>query len=301
MNDIFHELEMLFSGRCQRNAPAGQYTTYRTGGKFEFLVKPKDSDELRLLLSFANKHGMPVMPIGKGSNILVSSKGLPGITVFTGLMNKIDFNGNGVYAQSGAALDAFICQCLKKGLGGYENLSGIPGTIGGALRMNAGAYGRETADFLKSFVVMHPDGREERLLRENTQFSYRHAGFPTDCFVLSAEFELIPGNAEVLLKKRNDILRSRREKQPLEYPSAGSVFRRPPGDYASRLIDSCGLKGLTIGGARVSEKHAGFIINAGNATAEDIYMLINEVKNKVEAKTGVSLETEQLLLGFPRR
>lgn len=306
MKEFEEELKKRFGDRFEANVSAVQYTTYRAGGNFEFLVKPHDTAELAFVLAAAKAKGFPVTVIGRGSNILVSDSGLPGIAVFTGLMNRVYFpesvheaDGKSVpvRAEAGAVWDSFVLQCLQHGLGGYEKTSGIPGSIGGAVRMNAGAYGCETADFLQSFAVISPDGKLINCLRSDFEFSYRHSGFSAGYIVVSAEFSLKQEEPEKLLAVRREILSSRREKQPLDYPSAGSVFRRPAGDYASRLVDICGLKGLSCGGAAVSDKHAGFIINTGGASATDIYRLIRKVQKTVKEKTGVFLETEQLLLG----
>jgi len=306
MKELTEELEVKFGNRAEADVSAAAYTTYRTGGNFEFLVKPLNIEEMTFILSYAKAKDVPVTILGRGSNILVSDSGLPGITIFTGLMNKIYFpelpdtsagKSVSVRAEAGALWDSFVTGCLRRGFGGYEKTSGIPGSIGGAVRMNAGAYGCETADFLESFTVITPEGKLISYQRREVEFSYRYSGFPRNYTVVSAEFRLQPAETEKLLATRSEILASRRQKQPLDYPSAGSVFRRPAGDYASRLVDICGLKGLSRGGAAVSEKHAGFIINKGGATATDIYRLIREIQKTVMEKTGVQLEPEQVLLG----
>lgn len=302
---IFEELREALGGKLETGTSARHYTTYRAGGAFEALAKPGNAAELSAAFRIAAAWNIPVRILGKGSNVLVSDSGAAGITVFTGMLDKISVPeyaaaaGGYAYAagEGGASWDNFVLQCCKNGLSGYEKLSGIPGSIGGALRMNAGAYGQETADCLESFSIMSPDGKITVLQRNETEFSYRHSGFPADCAVISARFRLRRADPAELLRIRQETLAARRSKQPLEYPSAGSVFRRPPGDYASRLIDECGLKGMAIGCAQISEKHAGFIINRGNASASDIYALIQKAKEIVKQKTGTDLQMEQVLWG----
>ncbi len=301
----FSFLQNLLGDRCVFGASAKSYTTYRAGGDFELLAKPANADELRRILDFAVENGIPWHILGRGSNILVSDSGLDGITIFTGLIDYVRIdksvgNSDGktpVIAGAGTVWDKFVMECIKKGLSGYEKTSGIPGSVGGAIRMNAGAYGQETADFLESFSVITPSGEIVELFRKEIDFSYRHAGFPLDYAVIEAKFMLPSGNVEDLLRTRQETLSLRRNKQPLEYPSAGSVFRRPEGDYASRLIDQCGLKGLAIGGAEISRKHAGFIINRNNASASDIYSLICRTQEEVKRQTGRDLQLEQVLWG----
>lgn len=305
MNCKFTYLEQLLGDRCVYGASAKSYTTYRAGGDFEVLAKPSDAVEMRKILDFAVKNNIPWHILGRGSNILVSDGGLEGITIFTGLIDYVIIDKNAknpdgktsVIAGAGTVWDKFVLECIKCGLSGYEKTSGIPGSIGGAIRMNAGAYGQETADYLESFSVMSPSGEILKLFRRDIDFSYRHAGFPSDYTVLEAVFLLPHGNSGDLLCIRQETLSSRRAKQPLEYPSAGSVFRRPEGDYASRLIDQCGLKGLAVGGAEISAKHAGFIINKGNASADDIYALICKTQEEVKKQTGRELQLEQILWG----
>lgn len=308
MTTKFLYLQQLLGDRCVFGTSAKSYTTYRAGGDFELLAKPANVDELRKILDFAVKNSIPWRILGRGSNILVSDSGLAGITIFTGMIDYVRIDkdsGNSigktsVIAGAGTVWDKFVMECIKNGLPGYEKTSGIPGSIGGAIRMNAGAYGQETADHLESFSVITPSGELVDIFRNDIEFSYRHAGFPSDYVVVEARFMLSYGNVEELMRTRKETLLSRRNKQPLEYPSAGSVFRRPKGEYASRLIDQCGLKGLAIGGAEISRKHAGFIINRNNASASDIYALIRKTQEEVRKQTGCSLQLEQVLWGeFP--
>lgn len=296
MND-FAEIQEKLGPRCLLDEPAAGFTTYRAGGKAAALARPADEAELAWLLRFCAGAGLPVTVLGCGSNVLISDKGLGGLTILTGLMAGLEFSGGLVRAQAGLAWDELARLASEKGLGGLEKTSGIPGSVGGAVRMNAGAFGQEAFDRLVSVAVMDSSGDIRELAKADLPHGYRHVEGLGGLVVVSAVFRPEPAPAAALLAERERILAARAAKQPLDFPSAGSVFKRPPGDYASRLIDAAGLKGLRIGGAMVSPKHAGFIVNAGGATAADIHALICKVRAEVKAGTGVSLETEQLLLG----
>ena len=291
------ELQRYFGADCLLAEPLAGHTTYRTGGPAEVFVYPKTAEDWNFVFTLADTQKIPLRILGCGSNILVSGKGLAGITCSTRKMNQITITGQTVTAQAGAPLDKVCELACKAGLAGMEKLSGIPGSIGGAVYMNAGAYGQETADCLTSFEVLTPQGKLIRLTQKEVQFSYRKAQGLPEGVILSATFTLTPSSPETLLSDRRSVQHSRVEKQPLEFPSAGSVFKRPAGDYASRLIDVAGLRGLTVGGAKVSEKHAGFIINFNHATPEDIKRLMELVQQKVHEKFGVTLELEQILWG----
>ena len=290
-------LKDKFGPFCFFNEPARNFTTYRAGGNAMALVKPGSPGELGWLWRWCLGKKLPFRVLGKGSNVLVSDKGLPGVTALTERLARLELSGNAVKAGSGVLWDSLARVCAEKGLGGCEKTSGIPGTVGGAVRMNAGAYGQETFDRLVCFEALNAEGRVLTLRKNEIKHGYRTARGLENLVVLSASFEFEPGLAAELLAERALALAKRAEKQPLEYPSAGSVFKRPIGDYASRLIDACGLKGFKIGGAQVSQKHAGFIINSGGAASVDIYRLIRKVQAEVKAKTGVELELEQALLG----
>ncbi len=295
--DYKQELQQFFNGNCVLREPMAAHTTYRTGGPAEVLVYPQTVEEWQFVFKLAREQQIPLRVLGCGSNILVSGQGIDGITCSTRKINQICVKGTRLTAQAGAALDQVCARACQAGLGGMEKLSGIPGSVGGAVYMNAGAYGQETADCLASFEVLDADGNLHTLTQQEVQFSYRKVtGLPAGV-ILSATFELQPANAQELLQARRSVQQSRVEKQPLEFPSAGSVFKRPVGDYASRLIDAAGLRGLTVGGAKVSEKHAGFIVNFNHATPEDIKQLMDQVREKVHEKFGVELELEQILWG----
>lgn len=290
-------LKEFFGAECLFNEPMDTHTTYRAGGPAEVYVYPQTPEQWAFVLKLAQAENIPLRVIGFGSNILVSGKGIGGITCSTKKMSRIVVDGNRITAQAGAPLDKVCELACKAGLKGMEKLSGIPGSVGGAVFMNAGAYGQETADCLEYFDIIDWEGRPATLLKEDVKFAYRHVDNLPKCIILSAGFVFDLGDFTQLLATRSTVQHNRVEKQPLEFPSAGSVFKRPTGDYASRLIDAAGLRGLSVGGAKVAEKHAGFIINFNHATAQDIKTLIDQVREKVKAQFGVELELEQILWG----
>ena len=295
--DYKAELKTFFGDNCLLDEPMARHTTYRTGGEAEVYVYPQTREEWSFVLKLAETHHIPLRIIGFGSNILVSSKGIGGITCSTKRMNHVSVDGEHVKAEAGAALDKACELACEAGLAGMEKLSGIPGSVGGAVFMNAGAFGQETFDCLEYFDVIDREGRPATLLKEDVKYAYRKVEGIQDCIILSAGFKLQKGDFTQLIETRNTVLHKRMEKQPLEYPSAGSVFKRPANDYASRLIDDTGLRGLSVGGAKVSEKHAGFIVNFNRATPQDIKTLMDQVREKVKEKHGVELELEQILWG----
>ena len=290
-------LKARFGEYCSFDEPAENFTTYRAGGKAEVLVKPADAGELLWLASWCRANSAPLLVLGRGSNVLVSDRGLPGVVALTEKISKVEVSDNAVIAESGVLWDEVARLTAEKGLAGLEKTSGIPGSVGGALRMNAGAFGQEAFDRLVSVEAFNAAGDTVRLLKKDIRSGYRRVEGLDGLTLLSARFEFEPADPATLIQDRSCVLASREVRQPLDHPSAGSVFKRPPGDYASRLIDAAGLKGFKIGGAEVSAKHAGFIINAGGATAADIYALMGEVRARVKEKTGVVLELEQILLG----
>ena len=295
--DYKKELKNFFGDNCLLDESMGEHTTYRTGGPAETYVYPSTPEEWSFVLKLAETYNIPLHIIGFGSNVLVGSKGVRGIVCSTKRMCTISKEADHIKAQAGAALDKVCEEACRAGLAGMEKLSGIPGSVGGAVYMNAGAFGQETFDTLEYFDVIDKQGRPATLLKEDIKYAYRHVEGIENYIVLSASFKLTKSDFPQLLETRNSILHKRIEKQPLNYPSAGSVFKRPANDYASRLIDDTGLRGLSVGGAKVSEKHAGFIINFNHATPEDIKTLMTQVQQKVKEKHGVELELEQILWG----
>ena len=293
----YSALKEKFGGYCLFDEPASGFTTYRAGGRAEVVVKPGTPEELLWLAGWCREKGAPMLVLGRGSNVLVSDKGLPGVTVLTERLSELKLEGRAITAQAGVLWDDLAKLSAENGLAGFEKASGIPGSVGGAVRMNAGAFGQETFDRLVSIEAFDREGRAVKLEKKNMSYGYRRVDGLDGLTVLSARFEFEPGDTAVLLQDRSCVLAARAARQPLEYPSAGSVFKRPAGDYASRLIDAAGLKGFKVGGAEVSPKHAGFIVNSGGATASEIYALMGEVRARVKARTGVELELEQILLG----
>ena len=293
-------LRERFGDRCLLGEPLADYTTFQIGGAAECLVLPADEEEWSWLLGQTRRRGLPLTILGLGSNVIISDAGVPGVTASTRRMDGIRIVGGRLRARSGAVLNEAVAKSVALGLGGMEKLSGIPGTVGGALGINAGAFGAETYDVLDSFTALDPAGRLVRRARSELKWGYRRVEGVSDLVFMEAEWALVPGDPRGLLETRNATLHARALKQPLEHPSAGSVFRRPPNDYASRLIDSCGLKGLTVGRAQVSPKHAGFIVNLGGAMAAEVMELVRKVRAAVSARTGVLLELEQIPLGFSK-
>lgn len=291
------QLKEKFGRYCVLGAPAAGFTTYKAGGPAEILVEPASAEEFAWLSAWCRANALPLTVLGQGSNVLVSDKGLPGVTALTGRLAALGAQGLRITAQAGVLWDDLVRLSAEKGLGGLEKTSGIPGSVGGAVRMNAGAFGQETFDRLAWVEGLDAEGRLVRLEKKDIPHAYRHTQGLDKLILTAAAFDFPQGDSGVLLQDRSCVLASREVKQPLDLPSAGSVFKRPQGDYASRLIDAAGLKGLRVGGAAVSEKHAGFIVNSGGATASDIYALIAQVRARVKAASGVELELEQILLG----
>ncbi|ADD67276.1 UDP-N-acetylenolpyruvoylglucosamine reductase [Denitrovibrio acetiphilus DSM 12809] len=282
----------------EKKVPLKDYCSYKTGGKAEFFTCPTDTFDLKVVLKFASDNSIPVTLIGTGYNILVSDKGVKGLVVSTGCMNNdIQIEGELVFAGAGVSLNDLILKCIDNGLAGLENMSGIPGSVGGAVIMNAGAFGTEIKDVAVQIEMCGFDGVVSSIHAEDAGFGYRKAE-NLKGIVTGLGLKLEHGNKDELLAKRAEILKKRSEKQPLEFPSCGSVFKRPEGGYAGTLIEQCGLKGYKIGGAQVSEKHANFIVNTGKAKSADIYALINHVQETVFKETGIKLEREVRFVGF---
>lgn len=275
------------------------HTTFKAGGKAKILFMPNNKDQIIKILEFANKNSIKTYIIGNGSNVLVSDNGIDGIVIQTCKnMNAIRSDNNKVYVQAGCLLSIVAKKALELELSGFEFASGIPGTIGGAITMNAGAYGNEIKDVIESVDVLIDNKEVVTLSNKEMEFSYRHSVITnTNNIVLGAVISLEKGNKDDIKAKMKELNTARSTKQPLEFPSAGSTFKRPVGHFAGKLIQESGLSGFTIGGAMVSDKHCGFIINHNNATAKDILDLINHVKKVVYNNSGVKLEEEVKLLG----
>ncbi len=276
------------------------YTTFRIGGPADVLISPSNEAELKTAVSLAKEYKIPVMLLGKGSNLLVSDSGIEGAVIHIAEgFDKIEKIGDEtVVCGAGVSLASLCAFCLHESLSGLETAYGIPGSVGGAVYMNAGAYGGEMKDVVKSVTYMSADGEIHKASGEELEFSYRKSRFTgTDDIILSAEFSLKGEVQEVIRARMDDYIGRRKDKQPLNFPSAGSVFKRPEDHFAGALVEQCGLKGYTIGGAQVSEKHAGFIINIGGAACADVLALIEHIKKTVFDKFGVLLESEVIKIG----
>ena len=297
---IYKELlNILDEENIKVDEPMKKHISFKVGGPADFLVKPKTEEELRNVVEFAKKENVPFIVIGNGSNLLVKDGGIRGIVIeLSDNFNNYEIDGNIVKAQSGALLAIIGRNAMKNSLTGFEFAAGIPGTLGGALAMNAGAYGGEMKQVVKTVRLMDRDGNIFELSNEEMKFEYRRSLLTTkDYIVLSAVIELQPGNVEEIKEIMADYSNRRSTKQPLNFPSAGSTFKRPEGHFAAKLIDDCGLRGLNLRGAQVSDKHCGFVINSGGATAKDILDLMFIVKSTVNAKFGIMLEEEVKILG----
>lgn len=301
MNKIFYEalVKVLDEDQIKPEEPMKNHVTFRVGGPADFFVTPKNYEELSGVLKCCAKYEMPCYIMGNGSNLLVSDQGYRGVAIqLFRQLNDIQCEGNVIRAQAGALLSAVANRALEEKLTGFEFAAGIPGTLGGACVMNAGAYGGEMKDVLKSVTVLTREGERITLQKNELELGYRTSIIAKkDYIVLEAEIELEVGDAEEIKAVMDDLKERRTTKQPLEYPSAGSTFKRPEGYFAGKLIQESGLQGFQVGGAQVSEKHCGFVINKDQATAADIAELIRQVQDRVEEKFGVRLETEVKRLG----
>ena len=275
------------------NEPMKNHTSFKTGGEADVYVKADSAENIIKAVDILKEENIDHIIIGNGSNLLVSDKGFKGVVIEIGsLMNKITVDGRKIYAQAGALLSSLSAAAADNGLAGLEFASGIPGSVGGAVFMNAGAYDGEIKDVIIGADVII------RLSKDELELSYRSSVIEKKGYiVIGAEFELKEGSKEAIKEKMADFAARRRDKQPLNYPSAGSTFKRPEGYFAGKLIEDSGLKGKTIGGAQVSEKHAGFIINTGNATSSDILELMDCCIETVYNKFGVRLEPEVRFIG----
>lgn len=278
----------------RHNEPLAKYSSFRTGGKAAKIIFPESTEEF--VTALRENPGAAVL--GNLSNTLVLDGGIDGTVIITTKLNSVSVNGNTVTAAAGASLTSVAIAARDASLAGCEFLYGIPGTVGGGVFMNAGAYGGEIADIIENAVVFTPDGKVTTLSRDDLDLGYRTSKLQSTRYILlSAAFSLQSGNKEVISSAMDDLMNRRMTTQPLDKPSCGSTFKRPAGNFAGKLISDCGLKGMSVGGAQVSEKHAGFIVNSGGATSRDILDLVQLVKKTVFEKTGVLLEEEIRIIG----
>ncbi|WP_027625202.1 UDP-N-acetylmuramate dehydrogenase [Clostridium lundense] len=278
--------------------PMKKHTSFKVGGPVDVLVTPETYDQVKETIELAKKNNIPYFVIGNGSNLLVKDGGVRGIIIKLCKLDKVTVEGENIIAQGGVLLSKISSLAAKHSLTGLEFASGIPGSVGGALTMNAGAYNGEVSQVIESSLVIDKQGNFIRLSKEDLELGYRMSSILKHSYtVLEAVFKLKKGDSEKIYARIDDLGRRRREKQPLEYPSAGSTFKRPEGYFAAKLIEDSGLKGIHVGDAEVSQKHSGFIINKGNATAKDILDLIEVVQRTVKEKFDVDLHTEVMIIG----
>lgn len=300
MNDQFlTELQNIMAGSgIFMEEPMKKHTTFRVGGPADVLVQP-DETALAAILALCRQYHVSYSFIGNGSNLLVGDKGIRGVVIeMTDPMGNIEVDGTKITAQAGAMLSKIANTAASNGLGGMEFAAGIPGSVGGAVVMNAGAYGGEMKDIIERVYVLDENGAQLELDRTALDLSYRHSCIPDKKYIVTkVVLELVPRDEAEIRSKMKDLNEKRAEKQPLQYPSAGSTFKRPEGYFAGKLIMDAGLRGYQVGGAQVSEKHCGFVINKGDATAADICQLMRDVSDKVQAQFGVVLEPEVKMIG----
>lgn len=309
MTELFYrKVKELLQADCIRTeVPLSEYTSFKIGGKAEMVVNPHSTDEIKAVVALAKEQGVPYYILGNGTNMLISDEGFHGLVILIRekqpeitYSKTDDPEKTAVRTSAGCTLARLANESAANGLSGLEFAAGIPGSVGGAVVMNAGAYGGEIKDVIEYADVLDQNGNIVRLTGEELELGYRTSIIPEKNYiVLNASFILTKGNAEHIRDEIKELNERRREKQPLELPSAGSTFKRPEGYFAGKLIEDAGLRGYSVGGAQISEKHCGFVVNKGGATASDVYQLISDVISRVYENSGVVLEPEVKLLGFP--
>lgn len=298
LNPYYKVLQKLSIQDVMLCEPIKNHTYTKIGGNADVIIIPSNYDELSRILQIAKEVDIPVTLLGHGSNLIVKDGGVRGITISLKKTNEIRSENRTIYAGAGASIIDVSRYALEQELTGLEFACGIPGTVGGALFMNAGAYGGQISDVLVKAVVMNEEGELLTLSKEDLLLGYRKSIFSTKKYiVLEAEFNLQQSSYASIKETMDELTWARESKQPLEYPSCGSVFKRPPGNFAGKLIQDSGLQGMRIGGAEVSTKHAGFIVNVNNATAKNYIDLIEFIKVTVKEKFDVDLETEVIIIG----
>jgi UDP-N-acetylmuramate dehydrogenase len=283
----------------RENIPLSPLISFKVGGPARYFVEPSTAAEFSEALAWAKQKGLETFILGKGTNLVFSDLGYPGLVIYTGKsFHTVSWEGNRVRAQSGALLHTVVTQSVGKGMAGIQHLAGIPGTMGGGTYINAGAFGQELKEVIVTVTSTTMDGRLVERTNAECGFAYRHSNFfHWNEIILETVLELRPGEKAAMQSEMRETLRKRKEKQPLHLPNAGSMFKRPPGQFAGVLIEQAGLKGFRMGGAMISEKHANFTVNAGGATAQDIHDLSSEVIRRVKADSGTTLEREVIFIG----
>lgn len=295
IKDLFIEKDIMFV----ENEPMSKHTSFKIGGNCKLMAYPNNTSQIQDITKICQDNSVSYIVLGRGSNLLVSDSGYDGVVICSNKLNNIKLmSDTEIYCESGVNLIQLCNFALKNLLSGLEFACGIPGSVGGAVFMNAGAYGGEIKDIVKSVKYMDDNGNIYELENNELDFSYRHSFFESkNYFILSTIIRLNESDQHDIRLRMNDLLKKRKTKQPLEFPSAGSAFKRPKEGYAAALIEQCGLQGKTIGGAQISEKHSGFIVNIGNATCKDVSDLILETQRVVKQQTGIWLEPEIKFIG----
>jgi len=295
--DLAEELRATLRGKVLSHEPMVRHTSFKIGGPADLLVIPEDVKDLKAALAFARSKGLPSWVMGSGSNTLVRDGGIRGMVILPNAFQELTRVGNEVTAGAGARVSRLLAFCSKQGLTGLEILSGVPGTVGGAVWGNAGAWGGSTSDHLARVQVVTDEGEELTREREAIPFRYRFSGLPKGSVIVQATFALAPGDPTAIRQQISRWLVQRNTTQPVEFRSAGSIFKNPPRDYAGRLVEAAGVKGTRIGGAKISEKHGNFFVNLGDARAADVLALVALARERVRATTGVDLELEIRVVG----
>ncbi|SHH03036.1 UDP-N-acetylmuramate dehydrogenase [Thermosyntropha lipolytica DSM 11003] len=292
-------LEILPSSRVRFNEPMCQHTSFKIGGPCDVMILPESADDIKKVLAWAQDKKIPVFILGLGSNILVRDKGIRGIVIKLGnCLNQIEVDNDEIYAEAGVRLSLLAKKAAASSLSGLEFAEGIPGSLGGAIFMNAGAYGGEIKDVIKEVYAVDEKGDFKTFYTADLKWGYRYSIFQENGhIILGARLKLKKGNRDEIIACMQELGKRRREKQPLDFPSAGSIFKRPEGYYVGPMLEKLGLKGYRIGGAEVSFKHAGFIVNTGGATCEDVLQLIDYIKAQVKAAYNLDLEVEVKIVG----
>jgi len=297
MENIDYILKESFKGKLIENYPMKEYTSFKCGGNARYLIYPENIEELKKIIKISKKYNLEFLVLGKGTNVLVSDKGFNGIIISTLKLNRIDFDGENLKCESGVKISILLKFCIENNLEGLEFLAGIPGTIGGAVKNNAGLKNEwisEKIDYVRFFDVNSSEIIKKE--KKDIFFDYRKSEFNSSMIILDVNLKFEKGQKERIILKIKKYIHERKLKQPIGY-SAGSIFKNPYPYYAGELIEKCGLKGYSIGDCYISEKHANFIINRGNGKANDVYKLIKIIKEKVKEKFNIELETEIQLIG----
>lgn len=295
------KLSGIAGGRASFKVPMSFYTTLGVGGPAEALYQPGDIQQLGEVIAYLGSETIPYVVVGRGSNLLVTDKGISGVVIILdGTLEELTEGPEGpesLVAGGGLGLVDLLLYCRKNGLGGLEFLSWVPGTVGGAVRMNAGAFGKEMSEYVREIQIIDPAGRGKTMNREDLSFSYRNLDIEQGAIITRVVLRLMSEDRSVIESRVKDFMKRRKQSQPFNYPSAGSVFKNPPGEYAGRLIERAGLKGRRVGEAMISGKHANFIVNIGRAKARDIIELMSIAREEVKKGTGIELEPEIRILG----